>query len=458
MRRVKNRAWIMILFLTCLMAGMCFFLFEYAVKAPQWVVFRGSPHVYSTSNVGKTLVHDRDGNLLLDTREERTYSDNSAVRQATLHWLGDRNGHIRGTVLSAHMEHMIGYDLVNGVYGYGDIRSDVSLTLSSRVQVAALKALSGRKGTVAVYNYKTGEILCAVTTPTYDPDDIPNISGDTSGIYEGVYLNRFIQSTYPPGSIFKIVTTAAALERVEGIRDMRFSCSGIYEFGGSRVTCGVSHGNQDLKQALANSCNCAFAQIAHLVGAETMSEYVEKFGIVDSVAFDGLETAEGNFDLSEADQVGLAWSAIGQYTDMINPCAYLTFMGAIAGGGEGALPYIVDTITLDEETSYEAEFRNGDRIMSAELAAELQDYLRNNVQSVYGAGNFAGLTVCAKSGTSELGGGKTPNSMFTGFCTDEAYPLAFIVVVENGGYGASTCVPVLSEVLRACKEVLDANP
>ena len=458
MRRVKNRAWIMILFLTCLLAGMCFFLFEYAMKAPQWVVFRGSPHVFSTSSVGKTLVHDRDGNLLLDTMESRVYSDNSSVRQATLHWLGDRNGHIRGTVLYDHMEDMIGYDPVNGVYGYSDVRSNVSLTLSSRVQVAALKALSGRKGTVAVYNYKTGEILCAVTTPTYDPDNVPDIAGDTSGIYVGVYLNRFTQSTYTPGSIFQIVTMIAALECIEDIENQTFTCTGELQYGVDKVTCEKIHGTQNIRDAFKNSCNCAFAQIAQLVGAEKMTEYVQAFGILDSITFDGLVTAEGNYDLSGADQVGLAWSAIGQYTDMINPCAYLTFMGAIAGGGEGALPYIVDTITLDEEVSYEAAVKTGKRIMSAELASQLQEYLRNNVQAVYGAGNFAGLTVCAKSGTSELGGGKTPNSMFTGFCTDEAYPLAFIVVVENGGYGASTCVPILSEVLRTCKEVLDANP
>ena len=81
--------------------------------------------------------------------------------------------------------------------------------------------------------------------------------------------------------------------------------------------------------------------------------------------------------------------------------------------------------------------------------------MRNNVEIVYGAGNFPGLTVCAKSGTSQLGGGLTSNAMFAGFVTDEAYPLAFIVVVENGGYGSSTCVPILSKVLAACKAEME---
>ena len=77
------------------------------------------------------------------------------------------------------------------------------------------------------------------------------------------------------------------------------------------------------------------------------------------------------------------------------------------------------------------------------------------MESIYGAGNFPGLTVCAKSGTSELGGGQKPNAMFAGFVADEEYPLAFIAVVENGGYGANTCVPIMSAVLAQCKAVLD---
>ena len=95
--------------------------------------------------------------------------------------------------------------------------------------------------------------------------------------------------------------------------------------------------------------------------------------------------------------------------------------------------------------------------MSGELTQTMMEFMRNNVQTVYGAQNFPGLTVCAKSGTSELGGGQKPNAMFAGFVADEEYPLAFICVVENGGYGANTCVPIISSVLAQCKAVLDKN-
>ena len=106
---------------------------------------------------------------------------------------------------------------------------------------------------------------------------------------------------------------------------------------------------------------------------------------------------------------------------------------------------------------YTASAQSTGRIMGEDTAKKLQQFLRNNVQTIYGDGNFPGLSVCAKSGTSQLGGGQKSNAMFAGFVMDESYPLAFIVVVENGGYGSATCVPVLSQVLQACKTELDSR-
>jgi peptidoglycan glycosyltransferase len=208
---------------------------------------------------------------------------------------------------------------------------------------------------------------------------------------------------------------------------------------------------------MANSCNCAYAQIALLIGGETLGEYVERFGITEDMSFDGIYAVKGNFEPETDNQVALAWSAIGQHTDLINPCAWMTFMGAIGGGGSAAEPYLMERITLAGETTYQAKTQMGEPVMSETLAATLAEYMRNNVTQIYGAGNFPGLTVCAKSGTSELGGGKVPNAMFSGFVADDNYPLAFIVVVENGGYGAHTCVPILSAVLAECKAVMDGN-
>ena len=457
MNRVRNRAWIMMVFIVVLVGGLCFFLFEYGAYSQNWMAYKGSGNAFSGASGIRGSILDRDGEVLLELSDQRSYSQDKLLRQSTLHWLGDRKGNIQPGLQNEYAAAMSGFDKLNGTYAYGDGTGRMELTLSARVQNAALKALNGRKGTVAVYNYKTGQILCAVSTPTYDPDNVPDIAGDTTGMYEGVYLNRFVQSTYPPGSIFKIVTTAAALDSLEGVEDMTFTCTGVYEFGVDKVTCESVHGTNNLKNAFARSCNCAFAQLAQLLGKDTLEEYVDRFHLRESLSFDGMTTAEGNFDISDAAAVELAWSAIGQYTDMVNPARFLKFVGDIASGGSGAVPYLVEEVRVGKKVTYEADISREDSVLSRKTAETLQEYMRNSVVNIYGSGNFPGLTVCAKSGTSELGGGKTPNAMFAGFVSDPEYPLAFIVVVENGGYGSHTCVPILSSVLAECKAVLDGK-
>ena len=121
------------------------------------------------------------------------------------------------------------------------------------------------------------------------------------------------------------------------------------------------------------------------------------------------------------------------------------------------MPHLVERVQLEGEGTYQAKTSYSGQVMSEDTARILQEYMRNNVSSVYGDQHFHGMSVCAKSGTSQLGGGQKSNAMFSGFVMDEEYPLAFVVVVENGGYGSSTCVPILSKVLKVCKTVLDAE-
>ena len=456
MNRVTKRTWLMGLFIGILLGGMLFFLWEYATEADEWVSFAGSPHVYNNTNIGCGTITDRSGKTLLDLTESRNYSPNQQTRKSTLHWLGDRNGFISAAAVSSYAGAMAGFDHFNGVYNSGE-GGTARLTLSADVQNVALEAMGGRKGTIGVYNYKTGEILCAVSTPTYDPDNVPDIAGDTSGAYDGVYLNRFIQSSYVPGSIFKIVTVAAALECVPGIEEKTFHCYGKVEYGTEAVTCEKAHGQQSFRGAFANSCNCAFAEIAELVGKSNMLEYVKKFEITKSLSFDGITTAKGNYDISNTAPVSFAWSCIGQHSDLINPARFMTFMGAIAGGGSTVEPYLMAHVENGGEATYEVRPNKTGRLMSEQTAAQVKAYMRNNVQQVYGDWNFPGLEVCAKSGTSQLGGEQNPNAMFAGFVDNEAYPLAFIIVVEHGGYGSHTCVPILSKVLSACVTVMDGE-
>ena len=455
MHRVMKRTWVIHVFLLILLVGMGFFLCEYMTEAQRWVAATGSPHLYNNSNIGCGTITDRSGMVLLDISTERSYAEDKTTRKSTLHWLGDRKGFINAAAVSNYADEMAGYDKINGVYAATGEAGNARLTLSAWVQNTALDALDGRKGTVAVYNYKTGEILCAVTGPTFDPDNVPDIAADDSGKYDGVYLNRFVQSAYVPGSIFKIVTLSAALENIPDIAEQTFRCYGKIEYGTEAVTCETAHGNQSLDRAFANSCNCAFAQIAEQLGKTNMVNAVKKYELTQSLSFDGITTAKGNYNIENTAMVSFAWSCIGQHSDLVNPARFMTFMGAIANGGSAAEPYLMSRVQNGGETTYEAQSKKTGRLMSQEVADDVKAYMRKNTQWVYGDYNFPGLEVCAKSGTSQLGGGQKSNAMFAGFVDSEEYPLAFMVVVENGGYGSHTCVPILSKVLGVCKAVMD---
>lgn len=455
MNRVARRARFALILAVILIGGLVIFTGEYLVEGKDWVVFSGSPHVYNGLNLNCGVITDRSGEILLDMTDGRTYSEDSLVRRATVHILGDRYGNISAPALAEYSSQMVGYDILNGIYTISGEGGEASLTISAEAQKAALTALDGRKGTVGVYNYKTGEILCMVSSPNYDPDDVPDIEGDTSGAYEGVYMNRFTQSAYVPGSIFKLVTTAAALEAIPDIESRTWYCGGSYDVGSDTVVCEGVHGNVTLGQALTKSCNCAYAQIALELGADKLNKYAKQFGITEPVEFDGITTASGNFDVLNAVGVNVAWAGIGQYTDTVNPARYMTFMGQIAGGGKAATPYLVSEVSSGVFSKYKASAAMTESIMSASTAARLTELMRDNVLNSYGDWNFPGISVCAKSGTAEVGGGNAPNATFAGFVQDSAYPLAFVVIVENGGAGASTCVPIISSVLQACMDVMD---
>ena len=454
MKKVSGRAIFPLILAIVLLAGTVLLCVRYFAKADEWVTFSGSPHVYTGVNLDGGVVTDRDGTLLLDSTDGRTYSDDAATRTATMHLLGDRYGYIQAPLLGSFADDMIGFDKINGLYGAEGTEANAALTLSAAAQTAAYQALGNYHGTVGVYNYKTGEILCAVTSPSYDPDNMPDVEADTSGAYDGVYVNRFFQAAYTPGSIFKIVTLAAAIETVPDWENLTFTCEGKTIIGGQEIICEGVHGTITLKQALAHSCNVAFGELAGKVGTKALMEYAEKLGLSESFECDGIPVKAGTVDLKDADAGDLAWAGIGQYTDQVNALTFMRAMGRIAGGGTGAEPYLMAKITRGEKTVYEAKTEMSSRALKAETAAKMTEYLRNNVATIYGDGQFSGLNVCAKSGTAEHEG-ETADAMFAGFCVDENCPLAFVVFVENGGSGSAVAAPIAAKVLQVCAAAIN---
>lgn len=443
MKQVKQRTFLVGLLVLLLVLGTGIFCIKYMVSGKAWASFSANGHAYTDGRLTSGQILDRNGTLLYDAASG-TYADEETIRRATLHAVGDRDNNISTSAKAALRNHLIGYNILTGTTTAGH---KLYLTLDAELNRTAYKALDGRKGTVAVYNYKTGEILCMVSSPTFDPADPPEIRDDDSR-YEGVYLNRFLSSVFVPGSVFKVVTTAAAIENLPDVFDRCFTCTGSTEIGGETITCYHAHGEMDLYGALASSCNCVYAQLAVELGGDTLQEYAESAGLLDRQTVSGITTAAGSFDVGTDGQLG--WAGVGQYNDLVNPCGILTMMGAIASEGSAAQPRLIAKETSMSGLSLlSGEHTDHVSIWKSSTRQILRQMLRNDVVTEYGQSMFGDLSICAKSGTAEVGGGQTPHAWFAGFLDDDAHPLAFVVLVENGGFGVSAAGSIAAQVLQA---------
>ena len=372
--------------------------------------------------------------------------DNATVRKATLHAVGDLQGNIGTGALNAFADKLTGYNLLNGAFGAAQ-GGELYLTIDARYNYEAYEALNGHAGTVAVYNYKTGEILCMVSAPSYDPLNVPE-DIETNPRYEGAYLNRFLSSTFTPGSIFKTVTLTAALEKIPDLDSRTWTCEGSVQIGDETIVCSGTHGQQNIGDAFANSCNVVFAQLAQELGASTMKQYTDEAGLTDSYSVDGLPTAKGSFAWEGITDGQLGWAGVGQGQDQVNPCAMMCYMGAIANGGKAAKPYLIEkTVSPLGLPSLPRLNGKTSQLIASDTAEILAEMMAQNVQKTYGTGRFPNMDICAKSGTAEVGEGKTPHAWFTGFLRNEDAPYAFVVLVENGGGGSSVAGTVAGKVL-----------
>lgn len=439
MKKIKNRALTVLLLVVLAICGLGFYIVRYAADGSKWASAGFITTAFSRGGLKTGALTDREGVVLASVEDGRLkFADNEDVRRATLHAVGDLQGNIGTGALTVYAPELMGYNAITGAYSRTGHGETVALTLDSRLNVEAYKALGGRRGAVMVMDYMTGEVLCMVSTPAFDPAKPPDIkAGDPA--FEGVYINRAISAAYPPGSTFKLLTAAAAIENIPGLFDRVFECTGGIEVGGEMVKCSATHGRLTFEQALSVSCNSVFGELALELGADTLAEYAKAYGLSEQANVGGIMTAKGNFDKAAPDSANLAWSGIGQYDDTVCPAAMLRYVAAIANGGVAA------KMELLKKDSVPALMQAGSqRIMREDTARQLGD-----IMTYHGSQSFPGLNIHAKSGTAEVGGGMTPHAWFTGYITNEGHPLAFVVIVENGGGGAATAGPIANRVLQA---------
>ena len=435
MKKIKNRAYFTMLIAAALILGLCMYTIRFYTESKDWVMLRANQSVFNQGVLDTGVITDRNGTILAAANDKVfSYAQDATVRKACFHAVGDYNGNVGSGAISVFDYKLAGYDFVNGVASLTGNGGKVKLSIDSTLNVAAYNALNGRRGAVLVSNYKTGEILCMVSTPSYDPNNPPNLSNPS---YEGVFMNRCLGATYTPGSVFKLATLSAAIENISDLKSRKFTCAGSTTVGGDVVHCTGTHGEQTIEQALAHSCNVAFSDISQELGPDKIYEYAEKYGLCESLDISGVETAAGRIDKAAAGTSNMSWMGIGQYNDLVSPIAMLRFVSAIANNGVAKEPVLLKSAHASET-----------RLMKTETAKAIQEMMSYNVSYAYGEGKFPNLKVCAKTGTAEVGDG-TSHAWFVGYLDDGENPYAFTIIIEKGGGGLVNAGPVANAVLQA---------
>ncbi|MBQ1396508.1 MAG: penicillin-binding protein [Eubacterium sp.] len=440
MRRLERRAIICMTLAAVLLAGLFLFVVRYVSYGAEWATFYGNQAVYNGGVLASGAIYDVNGVLLSENGGGSiNYNDDEGIRIATMHTVGDVKGNVATSAQNVFRDKLIGYNLVTGTYKMSGKNEDITLTLDAEVCKTAYEGLSQYKaGCVGIYNYKTGEILCKVSWPSFDPVLVePDLAEDDTS---GVYIDRFLSGTFVPGSIFKTVTSAAVIETTSDYDSFVYECSGTREVNGEDLNCAYAHGTVDFPGALASSCNGAFSVLTERVGAANMKAYVDKLGLTTRYDIDGVTNAAGSFEFPSDVALNLDWAGIGQYHDMVNPCSMMVYMGAIASGGKAAVPKLLHTaISLPDTT---------DRMIEDATAKKLQEMMKQDVVESYGESNFPGLDIYAKTGTAEVAG-HDPTAWFAGFLKDKDHPYAFVVCIEDAGEALYTAAPLANSVLQA---------
>ena len=454
MKRILKRSTLILVFTLLFIGGASFFCVELVLNADDWANQPYNAHISGNGGLEQAgAVYDRNGTVLAKTQgTDRVYNENYSVRVGLLHTVGDNSLNISTAVQSKYRSQLTGYSLIWGLNMPQSLRTshDITLTVDSNASAATYDALSslGKPGACVVYNYKTGEVISSVSTYSYDPEAPPEINEDNEHEYEGVYLDHVLSSSYTPGSIFKLVTAAAAIENIPDLFERTWYCEGHEDIGGAEVRCvdGEAHGTLDFYGALEHSCNIVFAELAVELGPEKMTAAAEKMGINLSYEIDDVSTAKGHYDVSKATTNELAWSGVGQYNDEVNPMQMAILCGAIANGGNSVNPTYIKSGTGDLLKMIGLNDTKSRELLKSSTASTLSQSMPSYT--------FGSLSVRAKTGTAEVGDEKSPNAWMVGFSTDEDCPLAFACVVEDAGFGSQYARPVAETAMQSAAQAL----
>ncbi|AWT24923.1 MULTISPECIES: peptidoglycan D,D-transpeptidase FtsI family protein [Corynebacterium] len=403
----------------------------------------------------------------------RTYPTTPAAYGAVIGYLSDRYGaagieQSQNSILDGTDESLLSSQVWDTLTGKEKRGANIELTLSPGVQQTAYNALSnaGYSGSVVAIRPSTGEILGMASTPTFNPSDIASDDTDAADAAfqalqndpDSPLLNRAVQQTQPPGSTFKLITTATALQAgdnadtsVTGAPQITLpdGTTTLENYGGS--SCGAA--TVTLRTAFEKSCNTAFVDLSQRHGTDAFKNTAAAFGVGDEEADSHLGLPVQSSSVGEIpDASALAQSAIGQRDVALTPLQNAVIAATIANGGTRMEPHLIKQVTGADLSPLETtKPKEVTRAISSDIASQLTDLMKD--AEVY-AGGTGGLA--SKTGTAEHGvdsRNSSPHAWYVAFAPQG--DVAVAVLVENGGdrgqaaTGGSVAAPIGRAVIQA---------
>jgi len=348
------------------------------------------------------------------------------------------------------------------------IGNDLLVTLDINLQEAAKKAMGDRNGAVVAMNPSTGEILVWLSQPGFNPEDftLPLTRDKAREIFQDPahpLFNRVIQGQYAPGSIFKLVTAIAALEQDAGNIDREYTCNGYIKIGYDnrvfRCWKDSRHGSLTLPDAIANSCNVYFYQLGMHVMSENIYNTAKKMnlGETSQTIFDGEESGTIPDNKWKKTYFGIGWypgdtanMSVGQGYVLVNPLQLLKTISTIATEGKMYAPYILKMVVSPESKVIDKMLPRLEK--QVDISVDIFKNIKDGMKRVteYGTAQFLRLPleVASKTGTAQSPTG-IDNGWYACFAPIDKPEIAIIVLVEGGGYGSVSAMPVAREILKA---------
>ncbi len=439
--------------------------------------------------LGKLTIFDRDELITNPYNPRLQYSDTSIKRGNIKDINGEiiaeseytENGYVRNYPRSRMAAHVTGYSsmgktgveaaenfelenihnevvqkISNAFKGTEVKGNDVVLTVDMEIQSLAGDLLGDQKGAIVVMEPSTGRIIAMQAYPDFNPNTVDENWNELKNSEESPLINRTTQGLYPPGSTFKIVTALAAMEYLDDWETFTVECTGEAEFEDKVIHCynNKAHGTVDMHEAMAESCNCYFAEIGKRIGGENLRKVADRLMVNSSLGFE-LPSSQSSVVIDKnSSESELVETAIGQGKTVVTPIYMASLVSSVANGGIMKKPYIVDHIEYPNgKTSETIIPETIGEIMTYDEAKKLNDMMISVVNEGTGtAAALKGYQAAGKTGTAENSKG-IDHSWFVGYAPADNPEVAVAVILENSGNNKKAA-PIAGKLMQA---VLDKN-